>query len=156
VSQQRPRLGPTPGREQGATGRAWSGPLPILSGVARVPGDEALACQPEGVARCRREQPVNLCRGTPPRAGSLAGVCRGHVAPPRTFPPVVDAEGQSGAALTHSDTPDPPQLAIDSKASHGTLPHRAASRHRLRLGPSCRSPRARRPRRADKPLAAPS
>jgi hypothetical protein len=104
--------GPTPGCEQGATGRARSSPgLARCLSCQALPGSPVtrpLACQPEGVARCRREQPVNLCRGTPPRAGSSAGVCRGHVAAPRTFPPVVEAEGQSGAAPTHSATHDPP------------------------------------------------
>lgn len=100
--------GPTPGCEQGATGRARSSPLLILSGVARVPGDKAIGLS---TGRCRAvsaratSQPVSWYAAT----GRLVGgrVPR-NAAAPRTFPPVVEAEGQSGAAPTHSATHDPP------------------------------------------------
>jgi len=120
------------------------------------PVTRPLACQPEGVARCRREQPVNLCRGTPPRAGSSAGVCRGMLRHHERSHPWSRPRDSPAQRLPLPPSMTHPNWRSTERASHGTLPHRAASRHRLRLGPSCRSPRARRPRRADKPLAVPS
>src|SRR6185312_16739238 len=86
-----------------------------LSGVARVPGDKAIGLS---TGRCRAvsaratSQPVSWYAAT----GRLVGgrVPR-NAAAPRTFPPVVEAEGQSGAAPTPSAIYDPPQLAIDRK-----------------------------------------